>query len=77
MGVFKRKRAEGRRGVKRRSLEVNEMSQQVRWTSDVITTLGESIASEGGAGSGEGDFDARVKEAVSELIAETQGLIEK
>lgn len=77
VGVFKRKRAEARRGVKRRRLEVNDMSHQVRRMSDAVTTLVESMASDGGAGSGEGDLDARVKEAVREQIAETRGLIEK
>lgn len=58
---FNCKRAEARRDKKCCLLEMNDMSHRVRWISDAVTTLVESITSDGDAGPGERDLDARVK----------------
>lgn len=76
VGVFNCTRAEVHRGVKRRRLELNDMSYQVNRMSDAVTTFVESMASDGGAWSGKRDLDVRVKEAFREQIAETCGLIQ-
>lgn len=77
VGFFKRKRTEARRGVKRRRLEVKGMYHQVRRMSDAVMTSVKSMASDGGAWSGERKLDAPGKEAVREQITETRRMIEK